>query len=562
MKKAIQITGGAVVIYVVLMLITGLAAKALLSSDRIQNVLSSLETDSPVRISASGGDFDLGQWFLFRPSVTIRGLSVSNPPGFSQQPLLAARSVSAQIALPSLLHGRADVRRIVLQEPQLNVETARNGNTNLEILLGSWKQRNSGSSSPAPASNKSAPAVFSVAAFSLQSGTIRFMNQSQAQPAFTIRDLDVALTDFALDASCNIRASARLFGGKTSRFDFTGRAGPFLADSTPAQGVLSVKLAPAEAPAALRVAYFGDLMRDPGEGSRATLEAAMQGDLMRTLEGRGKLALENFDVGKDRASRIPLRGTAPLHLAVERALSNPAFALEAQGAVLQLGDGRWKGDAAARFDGSRFSGSSKGAITGVQIRQMLAAFSSAGDKVAGVAEIPNYQISFAGRNADEIRDSLNGAGSITLEKGRFALFDLLNTVEQVVKRASSGDQPASGSTDFTTFQSSFRIVNRQVHLPDLVLENGASRIAGQGYFTFLGEISFDLVTNVTGGLAASLGGRPDSSGRAQFQVPVKVRGSLDSPKVYPDVGRLAVQTATEKAAGLLDRFLNKKKPPQ
>jgi uncharacterized protein involved in outer membrane biogenesis len=561
MKKAIQITGGAIVIYVVLIFTTGLAAKALLSSDRIQNVLSSLETDSPVRISASGGDFDLGQWFLFRPSVTIRDLSVSNPPGFSQQPLLDARSVSAQIALPSLLHGRTDIRRIALQEPQLSVETGPNGRTNLEILLASLRERN-GSAAGASASNKSAPAVFSIATFSLQSGAIRFMNQSQRQPALTIRDLDVVLTDFAPDASCNIRAGARLFGGKTSRFDFTGRAGPFREDSTPAQGVLSVKLAPAEAPAALRVAYFGDLMRDPGERSRMTLEAAMQGDLMRTLEGQGKLALENFEVGKDRASRIPLRGTAPLRLAVERALSNPAFSLEAQGALLQLGDGRWKGGVAARFDGSRLSGSSKGAITGVQIRQMLAAFTSMGDKVSGMAEIPIYQISFAGRNAEEMRDSLNGAGNITLEKGRFALFDLLNTVEQVVKRASRGDQPASGSTDFTTFQSSFRIANRQVNLPDLVLENGASRIAGQGYFTFLGEIGFDLVTNVTGELAASLGGRPDSSGRAQFQVPVKVRGSLESPKVYPDVGRLAVQTATEKAAGLLDRFLNKKKPPQ
>jgi hypothetical protein len=72
LKIVIAFVGGAFA----LMLITGLGAKRMLSESRIQSVLGSLESRVPVPVTAGGGDFDLAQWFLFRPAIAIDQLSV------------------------------------------------------------------------------------------------------------------------------------------------------------------------------------------------------------------------------------------------------------------------------------------------------------------------------------------------------------------------------------------------------------------------------------------------------------------------------------------------------
>jgi hypothetical protein len=48
-------------------------------------------------------------------------------------------------------------------------------------------------------------------------------------------------------------------------------------------------------------------------------------------------------------------------------------------------------------------------------------------------------------------------------------------------------------------------------------------------------------------------------------VPVRVRGTVDSPRVQPDLGRLVKdqvqQQVTERAKGLLDSIFNRKQEP-
>ena len=92
-------------------------------------------------------------------------------------------------------------------------------------------------------------------------------------------------------------------------------------------------------------------------------------------------------------------------------------------------------------------------------------------------------------------------------------------------------------------------------LPDMVMQAPSSTVNGQGYFDFNHALSFDLATNVTGALASRLGGTPDSS----LRVPVKIRGTLESPKVTPDIGGMAKQQAIEKATGLVQSLFNKRK---
>jgi uncharacterized protein involved in outer membrane biogenesis len=148
----------------------------------------------------------------------------------------------------------------------------------------------------------------------------------------------------------------------------------------------------------------------------------------------------------------------------QRPLARPAFDLAIESGSLQLGQGTWKGDAEVRYDGNRFQGGTSGAISGVRIEELLNAFTTSKDKAFGRAEIPSYRLSFAGRDAVEIKNSLNGNGKVALEEGRIAMFDMVNTIQGNLNKALGGSQPAAGETDFARFASSVEIGGQMMRL--------------------------------------------------------------------------------------------------
>jgi uncharacterized protein involved in outer membrane biogenesis len=192
----------------------------------------------------------------------------------------------------------------------------------------------------------------------------------------------------------------------------------------------------------------------------------------------------------------------------------------------------------------------------------LSAFTTSKGAVFGRAEIPEYKLRFGGSNADQIRNSLNGQGEIKIEEGRIALFDLVDTIQQRVKKMLTGETPAQGATNFTRFASRLVIQDRKIQMPELVLENPSLRVTGQGSIGFDRSLNFDLVANLSGDLASQLSSRLVGSNQAELHVPVRVRGTVDSPKVYPDVGRMVKERAVEKAKSLLDKLFQKQEEPK
>ena len=558
MPRLLKFALWAVGLCVGLMLVTGLAVQAMLSGSRIQQALSLAGAGLPVPVTVGSGSFSLLKWFQFQPTVELDNLRVGNPPGFSQEPMLQARRLEAQVALLSALRGALEVRSFALDQPELNVEHDRSGGSNLERFFRALSKP--GGASP-PRGRDPGPQTGGVAVdrFSLRSGILRFHEPGSRQPALTVRNLDLTLLDLGAGRASRLTFSAQAFESPSSRVRFAGRAGPLQADSLPMQGELAVELAPAEMPTAVRAQYFGDLLRDPPAGSRIALAATLSGDGAKTLKGQGKLTLTGLELGADRKSRLALRGDAPFQIAVHRLLATPSFELAVQEGSLQLGDGRWKGRADLAYDGARFRGSSSGAITGVDVSALLAAFASSKDAVFGRAEIPEYRLQFAGANADQMRDSLAGEGRIVLEKGHVALFDLPDTIRRHAQRLLSGESPpAQGQTNFARLTSRVRVQNRLLRFEDLLLDHPNTQVSGQGAVGFDRNLSMDLVTTVGGDVASLLGARADASGKATVRVPVKVGGTLDSPKLYPDIGRLARDQAVEKAKSLLDSIFKKK----
>ena len=137
------------------------------------------------------------------------------------------------------------------------------------------------------------------------------------------------------------------------------------------------------------------------------------------------------------------------------------------------------------------------------------------------------------------------------------MFDMVDTIQGNLNKALGGSQPAAGDTDFAGFASSVDIGGQMMRLPDLVLESSQTQITGQGYITFAKELNFDLVSTIHGPLAATISSRTDDSGQPVAGVPVRVRGTVDQPRVTPDIGKMAVETIKEKAGGFLDQLFRK-----
>ena len=207
-------------IYVVVVLGSGLLIKALLTGGRIDAVMHSLNARIPVAVSVAEGSFDLMQWFRFQPVIKLSKVSVANPAGFSAEPLLAVAEAGAQVDLFSLFGPDLRVPGVDLREPVLNIETDRNGNTNVAALLAAATKGGQGAGGGTSSSRG-----VSIDRVSLTGGTIRYQGQGST-PGLTVRDIELSLSDLGAGRTAKVALGARLFGGATSRLDFNGQAGP------------------------------------------------------------------------------------------------------------------------------------------------------------------------------------------------------------------------------------------------------------------------------------------------------------------------------------------------
>lgn len=555
MRRVAKVVAVLVAGYLVLAGGSGLVIKAMLSKGRIDGLVAALNERVPVKATVEDGSFDLIEWLRFRPVVTLRGIAVANPPGFAPGPMLTVKEAGVQVALFSLFGDNLRVMRASLKEPVVNVETDAKGRTNVMALVAALSQAG-GPQDKAVESGGAAGKTVTIDQVTLAGGTIRY--RGQGGEALAVRDVDLSLSNFGAGRTTEVTLGARLFGGKSSRLDFKGSAGPATEASVPAQGSLAVVIRPAEIPKKTRELYLGAMLGDPPEAAKIALSTRLAGDALKTLEGTGELEFADFALGAAAGRRLPLSGKAPFRLAVDHALGMPAVDLRSPGATLQLGGGKWTGTLAARIERGEVKGESSGSVAGVKIEEMLGAFTTAKNSLSGVAEIPRYQLRFAGKDAAGIRNSLQGEGSVQVRDGKVSLFDLVGTVEEKIRGVLGGESGKKGDTNFVTFDARFQIDNAQMKVTALALRDSSSSVTGEGVVGFDHALSFDLTTDIIGGTMARLIGRGGAGG-SRLRVPVKVRGTLESPKVYPDVAGLAKAQVVDRAKGLLDGFLNRKK---
>ena len=534
----------------VLILVAGVVAASLVSGNSSRVLASSLSETLGVPVTLGDTKFDWKQWLLLKPAVEVDNIVIGNPRGFHAAHLLEAQKLSAQIALLPLLHKNIEVHSIDIDHPLINIESNAQGVSNIEALL----KKANGRSAPAPASSGSASSGGNlvVDAFSVTSGQITLLDAAHAGGKIDMSGIDLRVRDFARDQPCRIEFSARLFGG-TSRVSLTGQAGPFGTDALPLNGTLSIVIAPAEIPLALRRAQFGNLLVAPGKTAKVTLDTTLRGDVYQKLSGPAKLSLNGMVIGKDEQHVIPLGGEFPLTFAVSKLMSAPTYHLSIANAQLHLGKGEWLGGADLQLHGTATSGRSSGKIRNVDINELVSAITPSSGKIYGVLEIPSYSFEFAGANADQVRTSLHGAGKLSVTQGRLAALDLLSHIKQAIEHPQELFTGQKGDTPFTTLVSDMNVGQTKLNLDGIQLDSPALRVDGKGIIGFDQAINFELAAHLLGGGTSAIN-QIATGGSAGGGIPVSVTGTVESPQVHPNIGKMVKNVGEE----LLGSFFKKK----
>ncbi len=533
-----------------LMLVAGLVARSVVSGASRNALAASLSESLGVPVTVGRASFDLTQWFLLRPAIAIEDVAIGNPPGFHSPHLLEAKKLSAQVALLPLLHKTIQVHSIVIDQPRITAETNAQGTSNIEALLRKPKSRAGANAG----SGGTGGGDLVVDQFTVNSGEIAIVEPgtSHGVEHLSVGDINISVRDFARDQSCRVEFNARLFGSAGSRVRLAGQAGPFTADSLPLSGMATITLAPNEIPASLRHAQFGDLLAAPGKKARVSLTVTVRGDVYQRLSGPAKLELTDVLIGKDEKHVLPLAGAAPVTFAASKLMSAPSFQLNIANARLQLGKGEWTGDAELQLRGSATSGRSHGAVRNVDINELLSSATSANGKIYGTLEIPSYSLQFAGKNAGEIRNSLQGTGKLLVTQGRLAALDLLASIQEGIAHPQEFLEGKKGATPFTTLAAGMNIGQSKLSFDGIDLESPALRVTGKGFIGFDQALNFELGAHTAGSvgqLAMQVGMGTQAGG-----IPLTVTGTVESPRVRPSVGKMVTSAAGE----LLNSFFKKK----
>ena len=110
-----------------------------------------------------------------------------------------------------------------MREPRILVESAARGETNLGVLMKKLSSKEAKQAQPARDAGSGASVA--IASLSVTSGA------PIVGDTLTVDAIDLHLRDLSRDRACSLALSARLWGGKSSRLQLEGKAGPFAPES-------------------------------------------------------------------------------------------------------------------------------------------------------------------------------------------------------------------------------------------------------------------------------------------------------------------------------------------
>ena len=193
---------------IVLVVAIGTVALARFDPNSLKPRITTAVEHATGRTLALSGPIHL-VWSLW-PTVALSDVSLSNPPGFSRPQMATLQRLDVQLAVLPLLHDRVAITRLVLQHPDILLETDAQGRPNWTFAA---QPAPAGSSSPMakPGAHRSSPEQVSVTGVSIQDGSVAWRDDRTGQ-TLTLAVQHLTATAASPEAALHLAVAAAYNG--------------------------------------------------------------------------------------------------------------------------------------------------------------------------------------------------------------------------------------------------------------------------------------------------------------------------------------------------------------
>jgi uncharacterized protein involved in outer membrane biogenesis len=162
--------------------------------------------------------------FWGSPGLSVTQLRVAEDQRFAATPFIQTKRLKLQLAWLPLLLGRVEVKRMILDEPEIQIIRNEAGSLNL-LALAAPKE------SPREAKEKKAqtPSELFVSAVRVANGKIHYVDRSVKEPVeVVIRNVDLDVRGLILSGKAEVKLAATLFfDSQRQNISLEGKIGPF-----------------------------------------------------------------------------------------------------------------------------------------------------------------------------------------------------------------------------------------------------------------------------------------------------------------------------------------------
>lgn len=453
------------------------------------------------------GDLKLS---LFSGGVRADQISISDDPAFSQQPFVAAKSLTVGVEMmPLLLHKELRVESLTLNDPTVRL---------LQSSSGKWNFASLGSKSSPSKGDASSPDL-QIQKLEIANGRLEVGGSSGKTQAYT--DVSLKASNVSYKNSFPFSLSAKAPGNGSIKLE--GTAGPInQADTsrTPFTGDVDVQN--------LDLASTGFMGQDSG--------------LSGTLDYKGKLNSDGkilHSDGKATATKLRLvKNGSAAQQPVDVDYHSQYDLVREQGAIektnIQVGKSvaHLGGTYASRGNATdldlKFTGDN------LSVKDIEGLLPAMGVVLPSGSSLQSGNLD-ANLNLRGPVDQLVTSGTMKLSNAKLAGFSLGKDLSSIA--ALTGLQ-AGSDTVIQTLSSNLRVSPQGTRADDLnLIVEGIGAITGNGTISPQGALDFHLLAKLANG-AGVVGALSQIAGNkvGLKNIPIAVKGTTSKPVFIPDVG--------------------------
>lgn len=168
------------------------------------------------------GELRLSLWGAI--GISARELRIGEDPHFAANPFIQTKEVKMQLSWLPLFVGRLQIKKFVLDEPEIQIIKNEAGNLNVATLAAGEKKPKA-PREPREKRAPRAPRLF-ITAVEIKNGKIDYIDRSSKEVIeVRVRDVDLDISK-GRGATANVKFAANLFESQGQNASVTGRIGP------------------------------------------------------------------------------------------------------------------------------------------------------------------------------------------------------------------------------------------------------------------------------------------------------------------------------------------------